>query len=37
MAECNLVTLTINALRECTAATEVAKLEAPDKNGLVTY
>jgi hypothetical protein len=36
-AECNLVTPTIDALRECTTATEVAKLEAPDENGLVTY
>ena len=36
-AECNLVTPTIDALRECTTATEVAELEAPDKNGLVTY
>ena len=27
----------IDALRECTTATEVAELEAPDKNGLVTY
>ncbi len=37
MAECNLVTPTINALRECTKATEVAEVEAPDENGLVTY
>ncbi len=37
MAECNLVTPTINALRECSTATEVAELEAPDENGLVTY
>ena len=38
-AECNLVTLTIDALCECTTATatEVAELEAPDENGLVTY
>ena len=35
--DCNLVTPTIDALRECTTATEVAELEAPDKNGLVTY
>ncbi len=37
MANCNLITPTINALCECTTATEVAELEAPDKNGLVTY
>jgi len=37
MAECNLVTLTIDALCECTTATEVAEVEAPDENGLVTY
>ena len=38
MAECNLVSPTIlNALRECSTATEVAELEAPDENGLVTY
>jgi hypothetical protein len=36
-ADCNLVTPTIDALRECTTATEVAELEAPDENGLVTY
>ena len=36
-ADCNLVTPTIDALRECTAATEVAELEAPDENGLITY
>jgi hypothetical protein len=36
-ANCNLVTPTIDALCECTTATEVAKLEAPDENGLVTY
>jgi hypothetical protein len=36
-ADCNLVTPTIDALRECTTATEVADLEAPDENGLVTY
>jgi hypothetical protein len=35
-ADCNLVTPTIDALRECTTATEVAELEAPDENGLVT-
>jgi hypothetical protein len=37
MTECNLVTPTINALRECTAAIEVAKVEAPKENGTVTY
>ena len=36
-ANCNLITPTINALCECTTATEVAELEAPDENGLVTY
>ena len=36
-ADCNLVTPTIDALRECTTATEVAELEAPDENGFVTY
>ncbi len=37
MAKCNLVTPTINALCECTTAIEEAKVEAPDKNGLITY
>ena len=37
MADCNLVTPTIDALRECTTATEVAEIEAPNENGLVTY
>jgi hypothetical protein len=37
MADCNLVTPTINALRECTTATEVTEIEAPNENGLVTY
>ena len=32
MAECNLVTPTIIALRECTTAIEVAKVEAPEEN-----
>ena len=36
-AECNLVTPRIDSLRECRTATEVAELEAPDENGLVTY
>jgi len=36
-AECNLVTPTINALRECTTATEVAELKAPDENSLVIF
>jgi hypothetical protein len=36
-AECNLVTPMIDALRECATATEVAELEAPDENSLVTY
>jgi hypothetical protein len=37
MADCNLVTPTIDALRECTTTIEVAEIEAPDENGLVTY
>ena len=37
MVECNLVTPTIDALRECRTATEVAEVEVPDENGLVTY
>jgi len=37
MAECNLVTPTIDVLRECTTAIKVAKVEAPNENGLVTY
>ena len=36
-AKCHLVSPTIDALRECTTATEVAELEAPDENGFVTY
>ncbi len=37
MAECNLVTPTIDKLQECTTTIEVTKVDAPDKNGLVTY
>ena len=37
MAECNLVTPTIDELRECKTETEVAEVEAPEENGLVTY
>jgi hypothetical protein len=37
MAKCNLVTPTIDALCECMTAIEVAEVEAPDENGLVTY
>ena len=37
MAECNLVTPTIDALWECTTAIEVAEVEAPEENGIVTY
>jgi len=37
MAECNLVTPTIDALRECTTAIEVAEVDTPNENGLVTY
>jgi hypothetical protein len=37
MAECNLVTPTIDALRECKTAIEVAEVEAPNENDLVTY
>ena len=37
MAEYNLVTPTIDELQECKKETEVAELEAPEENGLVTY
>ena len=37
MEDCNLVTLTIDALHECTTAIEVAEVEAPNENGLITY
>ena len=39
MAKCNLVTPEINALLllECTTAIEVAKVEAPEENGIMTY
>jgi hypothetical protein len=37
MVECNLVTPTIDALFECTPATEVAEVEVPDESSLVTY
>ncbi len=37
MAECNLVTPTIGKLWECKAETEVAKVKAPEENGIVTY
>jgi hypothetical protein len=37
MAECNLVTPTIDALRECMTAIKVTEVEAPDENGLVNY
>jgi hypothetical protein len=37
MAECNLVTPTINELQECKTSTKVTKVDAPDKNGLVAY
>ena len=36
MVKCNLVTPTIDALRECTTAIEVAEVEVPDENFL-TY
>jgi hypothetical protein len=37
MAECNLVTPTIDKLQECTTTIEVTEVDAPDENGLVTY
>jgi hypothetical protein len=37
MAECNLVTPTIDTLWECKTEIEVAKIEAPEENGIVTY
>ena len=37
MEDCNLVTLTIDAHHECTTAIEVAEVEAPNENGLITY
>ncbi len=37
MAECNLVTPTTDALRECTTETKVAEVEAPEEKGIVTY
>ncbi len=36
MAECNLVTPTIDELQECKKETVVAEVEAPEENGLVT-
>ena len=37
MAEFNLVTPTIDELWECKTEIEVAEVEAPEENGLVTY
>jgi hypothetical protein len=37
MAECNLVTPTIDELQECKKETKVAEVETPEENGLVTY
>jgi hypothetical protein len=37
VANCNLVTPTIEELSECKTASEVSELEAPNKTGLVTY
>jgi hypothetical protein len=37
MVECNLVTPTTDKLWECKTETKVAKIEAPEENGLVTY
>ncbi len=37
MAECNLVTPKIDTLRECKTEIEVAEIEAPEENGIVTY
>jgi hypothetical protein len=36
MAECNLVTPAIDALRECKTEIEVAEVEAPEENDIVT-
>ncbi len=37
MANCNLVTPTIEELSKCKTASKVSELEAPNKTGLVTY
>jgi hypothetical protein len=37
VANCNLVTPTIEELNECKTASKVSELEAPNKTGLVTY
>jgi hypothetical protein len=37
VANCNLVTPTIEELSECKTASKVSELEAPNKTGLVTY
>jgi hypothetical protein len=37
MAQCNLVTPTIDKFRECRITIKVTKVDAPDKNGLITY
>jgi hypothetical protein len=37
VANCNLVTPTIEELSECKTASEVSELEEPHKTGLVTY
>ena len=37
MVECNLIIPTTNALHEYMTATEVAEVEVPDENGLITY
>jgi hypothetical protein len=37
VANCNLVTPTIEELSECKTASEVSELEEPNETGLVTY
>jgi hypothetical protein len=37
VANCNLVTLTINKLRKCKTADKVSAIKAPNKTGLVAY
>jgi hypothetical protein len=37
VVNCNLVTPTINELRECKTADKVSAIEAPNETGLVTY
>jgi hypothetical protein len=37
VADCPLITPTIDKIRKCSSAVEIADIAAPDKNGLVTY